>query len=79
MTKKVVLMLAIAQTHPMLKLDRGKELIFQIISILSGMVELVETNSEFRLLGHSRLNSRSIPSRSCVQVDKRICTMTRQF
>lgn len=44
-----------------LKLDGGKEIISQIIFVLSGMVERVETSYGFRLLGHSRFYSRTIP------------------
>ena len=44
-----------------LKLDGGKEISSQIIFVLSGMVERVETSYGFRLLGHSRFYSRTIP------------------
>lgn len=38
-----------------LKLDGGKVLISQNISILLGIVELVKTSYKFQLLGHSNI------------------------
>lgn len=71
MSMKPASMLTIAQTHPGSNfMVTKKDFASQIICILSDMVEL-------QLLDHSRFYLRTIPSRKCGQVDKRICKLLR--